>query len=166
MANDRMFLVCEGCGGRFCLLKHFVNPWVPSNEFPRLEEWLKEHASCDPPAYPAYLRLAYESEAKALEEMETVKELNGILHFHLREAYAHIYRGPASSTRAERFKKAEERITKDIQETAKQRAARGIETRVLPMLLRLGKLEMAVRDHLKKGCNSLHQQQLREALED
>lgn len=72
MANNRMYLLCEGCGEVFGIAKHFGADW---NVYDRLktsalDEWLSEHRWCPEEGIDgAHFRAVYENDPTGRAEL-------------------------------------------------------------------------------------------------
>lgn len=50
MANDRVFIKCEGCGASTMFLKHYPGMLGPMDDDDALEtmKWVEDHCQCNP----------------------------------------------------------------------------------------------------------------------
>lgn len=73
MANNRMYLRCEGCGEAFGMAKHFGDAWAVYGELPGLlEAWMGEHRWCPyEPIDGAHFSIAYENDPSGKAELPT-----------------------------------------------------------------------------------------------
>lgn len=51
MANNRIYMRCEGCGGEWFVAKHYSAGWwrAPEHESESLMAWLEKHEDCFEP---------------------------------------------------------------------------------------------------------------------